>query len=171
MSNGILLLRLALAFLLIFGHATQKLAGWPSGPGLDAAGDLFERWGYRPGRVMAALAGGCELVGGVLLAAGLFTPLASALVTGTMLVAAAAAARNGLWNINGGSELALFYAAVSASLAFTGPGRYSLDHLLDVDAAGTGWGIAAAAAALATSAVVLLRRRWQLAARPAASAP
>ncbi|MEB3980052.1 DoxX family protein [Mycobacterium sp. 663a-19] len=159
MDTGLLLLRVAVALLLVFGHATQKLFAWPEGPGLDQAGKLFETWGHRPGKAMAAFAAISELVGGLLLAVGLFTPVGSAVVVATMIVAAAATAPNGLWNLRGGSELALLYGVIAASLAFTGPGKYSLDHAFGFSAAGNGWGLAMAATSAAASGLVIARQR------------
>jgi putative oxidoreductase len=157
MDVGLLLLRL-LTGLLVAGHAMQKLFGWCSGAGPDATGVLFENWGHRPGRRMALLAGTCELTGGGLLAAGLLVPFGSAVVTGTMLVAAAALSPQGLWTAKGGSELPLVYGIVAGCLAFTGPGRWSLDRALELHLAGSGWGLAAMALALTSAAVALARR-------------
>jgi putative oxidoreductase len=161
-NTGLLLLRLGFAFMLVFGHATQKLFAWPEGAGLDKTGELFEAWGHHPGKTLAGLAALCELLGGLLLAAGFLTPLGAAIVLGTMIVAAAATANNGLWNLRGGSELALVYALIAASLGFIGPGSYSLDNAFDLTAAGNGWGLGALAAGGLASALVLFRRHLHM---------
>ncbi len=158
MDIGLLALRV-LTGLLLAGHATQKLFGWCSGMGPDATGVLFEKWGHRPGRLMALLAGACELTGGGLLAVGLLTPLGAAMVTGTMLVAATALSPQGLWAAKGGSELPLLYGIVAGALAFTGPGRFALDRVLGFHLAGTGWGVSALALAAMSAGVALTRRR------------
>lgn len=165
MDIGLLILRL-LTGLLLAGHAVQKLFGWCSGMGPDATGALFEKWGHRPGRPLAVLAGVCELTGGVLLAVGLFTPLGAAVVTGTMLVAATALAPQGLWAAKGGSELPALYGIVAGTLAFTGPGRWSLDRALALHMAGTGWGLAALALAVVSAGAALGRRRMASASAP-----
>ena len=159
MDFGLLLLRILIGVLLS-GHAVQKLFGWCSGMGPDTAGVLFEKWGHRPGRLMAQVAGACELAGGVLLVFGLGTPLAAAVVIGTMLVAACALWPHGLWATQGGSELPLFYGVVAAALAFTGPGRWSVDHLLGLQMAGGGWGASAVALGAVGATTILYRRRW-----------
>ena len=158
MDTGLLILRL-LAGLLLGGHATQELFGWYGGAGLVGTGALFEKWGHRPGPAMAALAGVCELTGGTLLALGLAVPLAAALVAGTMVVAGVALAGNGVWAAKGGFELPFVYAVVAVALAFTGAGRWSLDHALGLDPQGAGWGLAALGLAVAGSGVALARRR------------
>jgi putative oxidoreductase len=158
MDIGLLALRVLTA-LLLAGHATQKLFGWCSGMGPDATGVLFEKWGHRPGKPMAVLAGACELTGGSLLAFGLLTPLGAAMVTGTMLVAATALSPQGLWAAKGGSELPLVYGIVAGSLAFIGPGSFALDRALGLHLAGTGWGLAALACALTSAGAALARRR------------
>lgn len=164
MSLGLLLLRLLLAALL-FGHASQKLFGWFRGQGPAGTGATFHGWGVRPGKQMALLAGAAELVGAVLIALGLLTPLGAAIVIGTMTVAAAVNVSNGLWAHLGGYEVAFVYAALAAVLAYTGAGAWSLDHLLGLgDFAGYGWGTAAIAVGLIGSVPPLLRRRQVLAA-------
>jgi len=75
-----------------------------------------------------------------------------------MLVAATALSPQGLWAAKGGGELPLVYGIVAGCLAFTGPGRWSLDRALDLHLAGTGWGLAALALAMMSAAVALARR-------------
>jgi putative oxidoreductase len=76
------------------------------------------------------LAAAVEITGSVLLILGLLTPLGAAMVAGTLLVAASVNADKGLWAVKGGYELPLLYALVAAALAFTGPGRISVDHAI-----------------------------------------
>ncbi|MFJ9387852.1 DoxX family protein [Nocardioides sp. NPDC101246] len=154
---GLLILRLVLAALLV-GHSMQKLAGWFQGMGPARTGEVFETWGFRPGRPMAVLAGVCELVGALLIATGLLTPLGCAIVIGTMIVAASPNAANGLWAHLGGCEVPVVYALIAAVLAITGPGAYALDEALGLPA--EPW-TAAAAIALGVLASIppLLRRR------------
>src|SRR3954471_1606545 len=97
MAEGLLIIRVTLG-LLLFAHGTQKLFGWYGGHGLDGTGGFFESVGHRPGRMMATVAGLSEAGGGMLLALGLLTPLGSAMIIGTMIVAAASVhAPHGLW--------------------------------------------------------------------------
>jgi putative oxidoreductase len=152
---GLLLLRVVLGFVL-FAHATQKLAGWFSGPGLQKAGAIFEALGQSPGRQMAVLAAGCELLAGVLLVLGLGTPVGAAIAAGTMLVAGGAmsAKARSRWNSAGGGEYPLVLALLAVCLAFTGAGSWSGDALLRTPwATAQGWdgvliGLAAVALAI-----------------------
>jgi putative oxidoreductase len=159
---GLLLLRLGLAGLL-FGHATQKLFGWFRGGGPTGAGALFETWGFRPGPALAIVAGACELVGTASIALGFITVGGCAVLIGTMIVAASPAAHNGLWAHLGGNEVPVVYAFLAVVLAFTGPGRYSLDHAFGLTAlAGLGWSVAAVAVGVVAAIPMLLRRRAAL---------
>jgi putative oxidoreductase len=131
MDLGLLLLRLALAVIL-YMHATQKLFGWFSGPGLDKAGNLFHSLGQRPGRDMARLAVTCELTGSVLVAFGLITPLGAAILAGTMLVAGGSLtlSKGTVWNAAGGGEYPLVLATFALVLGFAGPGSWSVDSAI-----------------------------------------
>ncbi|MFL1380080.1 MULTISPECIES: DoxX family protein [unclassified Nocardiopsis] len=162
MDEGLLLLRAALALLLL-GHAAQKTLGWFRGSGLAGTAPLFHSLGFRPARPMVVAAAASETAGAVLLLTGTLVPLGAAIVCGTMIVAASANADKGLWAHQGGYEVALAYGVVAAALAFTGPGAYSVDALLGM--AEYPWWVGAAAVALgaATALPVLLRRRAVLA--------
>ncbi|MBO0824098.1 MAG: DoxX family protein [Actinobacteria bacterium] len=128
MDLGLLLLRLGLAAIL-YMHATQKLYGWFSGPGLDQAGSFFESLGQRPGRQMAQLAAACEVSGATLITFGFITPLGAAVLAGTMIVAgwALTTSKGTFWNAAGGGEYPFVLAGSALVLGFTGPGGWSLD--------------------------------------------
>ncbi|QJD84109.1 DoxX family protein [Cohnella herbarum] len=129
MEWGLLLLRVIIG-LLFAGHAMQKLAGWFGGHGLAGTGGFFESIGIKPGRTMALLAGLAELVGGLLFAFGLFTPLAALLIIVTMLMAIVKVhGKNGLWVTQNGYEFNLVLIVIAVSVALIGPGDYSLDAL------------------------------------------
>jgi putative oxidoreductase len=158
MQLGLLIIH-GLVGLLFAGHGAQKLFGWFGGRGLDRTGAGMASMGLLPGRLMAAGAGAGELTGGLLLALGLFTPLAAALLVAVGLVAARTAhADKGLWNAEGGWELVMVLAVVSLGLAFNGAGAWSLDAAIGWDVAGLWWGIGSAAVGLAGGAAVLARR-------------
>jgi len=93
MDIGLFLLRLS-GGLTVAARGTQKLFGWFGGPGLDAIGQIFETLGFHPGRRHALMAGLVETGGGLLLALGLLTPVAAALVFSVMLVAGVAFTSN-----------------------------------------------------------------------------
>lgn len=171
MDVGVLLLRILLAALLA-GHAAQKLFGWFSGMGPARTGAIFEQWGFRPGRQMVLTAAVCELLGAGSIALGLLTPGGCALVIGTMIVAASPNARNGLWAHLGGCEVPVTYAGIAVALAFTGPGRYSLDNLVGLDGlSAIGWSIAAVVVGVLAAIPVLARRQAALRADAPAPAP
>jgi putative oxidoreductase len=169
-NTGLLLVRVVIAMLL-FAHATQKLNGWFDGPGLEGASSIFARMGHQPARRMVLVAAGCELSGAILLALGFATPLAAALVAGTMLVAGASLTLLGrtFWNVGGGGEYPFALAAVAATIAFTGPGRYSIDHALSMPWSDRGelvaslLGAGALALALIVAAVPISQARRNLA--------
>jgi putative oxidoreductase len=148
MDVGILLLRVTVG-LAFAAHGSQKVFGWFGGYGPEATGQFFEGLGFRPGRRHAMAAGSIEIVSGLLLAVGLLTPLAAALIASVMVVAAATVHwKNGFFITGGGYEFNLVLGVAALSVAFTGPGALSIDHAIGFAAAGTMWGLAAAIVAV-----------------------
>lgn len=94
----------------------------------------FDSMRMRPnGKVHAYLAACTELGAGILFAVGFLTPLAGAGFVGMMLVAGYTANRQaGFWSANKGWEYNLVLATVGVGVATIGPGRYSIDHALDL---------------------------------------
>jgi putative oxidoreductase len=134
MDAGLLVARLVLGAL-IAAHGAQKLFGWFGGYGLTGTGTFFEALGFRPGRVFALAAALSEVGGGALVALGFLGPIGPALMLSVMIVAAVTVHwHNGLFAMNNGIELPLLYATGAATLCLTGPGRYSVDALLGLDA-------------------------------------
>lgn len=158
MDTALLVLRLVFGLLLI-GHGTQKLFGWFGGPGLTGIAAWFGSIGFRPAKPMAVMAGLGEAVGGLLLVLGLLTPLASAIIIGTLVVAASTHARNGVWNANGGLELPLLYVTAGVALAFTGAGRFSLDSALGLPLPSVAVSVAAIVVGVVAALVVIVRAR------------
>jgi putative oxidoreductase len=145
MDVGLLLLHGA-AGLIMAGHGAQKLFGWFGGQGMQGTAEFVEKLGWRPARGFAVLLGVAEFLGGLGLAVGLATPLAAAAVIAVLANAAWVVHRpHGLWNTDLGYEYPLILIVAATSLAFTGPGRYSLDHVLDWHLSGIDWGVAALA--------------------------
>jgi len=76
------------------------------------------------------VAGGIELVGGVLLALGLFTRPTAFLLSGLMAVAYFMGhAPQGFWPIVNKGELAIIYCWLALYYAAAGPGAWSLDGM------------------------------------------
>jgi putative oxidoreductase len=146
MELGLLVIRVVVGLLFV-GHGTQKLFGWFGGHGLAGTAGFFDSIGMKPAKQHAFLAGLAEAGGGLLLALGLVTPLASAALIAVMTVAVLTVhAKNGIWNTNQGYEFNLVLVAAAFAVAAIGAGDWSLDSALGLDIAGTGWGIAALAA-------------------------
>jgi len=123
---GLLIVRLVVG-LTFAGHGTQKLFGWFGGHGLRGTAAWLESIGMKPGLLMALAAGLGELAGGLLFAAGLWVPVAAALIVITMLVAIAAVhGCNGYWVTQNGFEYNLILIAIAVAVALIGPGAYSL---------------------------------------------
>ena len=127
---GLLIIRLVIGLLFV-GHGAQKLFGWFGGYGLKGTGGWFESIGMKPGVTMALFAGLAELIGGVLFALGLLTPLAGIMIAGTMVMAIIKVhAPNGIWATSNGYEYNLTLLIVAIGIALIGPGQYALDTFL-----------------------------------------
>jgi putative oxidoreductase len=176
MELGLLVIRVIVGLLFV-GHGTQKLFGWFGGHGLAGTGGFFDSLDMRPGKQHAFLAGVAETGGGLLLALGLLTPLASAALIAVMAVAIVTVhGKNGLWVTSNGFEYNLVLAAVAFAVASIGAGNWSLDNALGLDIAGAGWGLAALAAGLlgALGAIAsgrLVSRHARGGAQPTANQP
>lgn len=155
---GLLALRVGFGGLMA-AYGTQKLLGWFNGPGWRANADGFTAMGYNPGEFFGTLAGLAELVGGLLLVVGLFTPLAAAIVLGTMINAINVLWSGGLFPADPsvpGFTTPLLFALAAAALAFTGPGRFSLDAGRPWQRQGVVWGGGAVALAVVAAVVTLI---------------
>jgi putative oxidoreductase len=126
-SAGLLLLRCAVGAIMIY-HGAQKLFGAFGGGGIAGTTQFFTSLGLPFPEPAAWLVGAVELGGGVLLVVGLLTGLAAAVIALDMIAAIALVhARQGFGGA-GGYEFTMLLTAVAVALAFTGPGRYSLDE-------------------------------------------
>ena len=148
MEIGLLALRVVVG-LTFAAHGAQTLFGAFGGQGLDRTARFFEQIGLRPGKLNAWLGGGAELLGGLLIAVGLLTPVASAVLIGDMTAAVLTVhLRNGFFDVRGGFEYNLVLVAAVFALAGIGAGAFSVDDALAIDLSGAGWGLAALGAGL-----------------------
>lgn len=159
MDVGLLVLRLVVG-LLLFGHGSQKLFGWFGGGGLAGTTGFMRTLGFRPAGLWALAAGLAEAVGGLLLAAGLFSPLGSLGIVAAMLVATFSVhLGKGIFAATGGPELPLTNMAAAVAVALAGPGRYSLDAWLGIKLPEPGFGVFLGALTVVGVIVALASRR------------
>jgi putative oxidoreductase len=124
---GLLVMRLVVG-LTFAAHGAQKVFGWWRGPGLDGFAANLTTLGFRQTDLLSAITGFTELVGGILLILGLFTPLAAAALLAISINAVWVRWGSGLFLADGGYEYDLALAALTAGLTLTGPGRVALDY-------------------------------------------
>jgi putative oxidoreductase len=133
MDVGLLIIRLSVG-LTFAAHGAQKVLGWWGGPGFAGWTGGITRMGLRPARLWAAISAGIELVGGLALALGVLTPIASAfLVAQSTYIVVRVHLPRGFWNSGGGIEFALQLFAGSLMVVATGPGAIAIDPALGVD--------------------------------------
>jgi len=134
LNLGLLVLRLLLG-LTLAAHGLAKVKG-----GLIGVGRWFQSEGLRPGILHAGMAASVETVGGLALAAGLFTPLAALAIVANMTTAGFVGHRhNGFFIIREGWEYTMVIGVGAATVAATGPGQWSVDNALDLHPSGVGW--------------------------------
>lgn len=119
------------AGLLLMPHGAQKLLGWFAGSGTtDSPGQFIATTAtMATGQTLAI--GLIELIGGLLLAIGLFTRPVAALIAGMMAVAVfqILPANGFFWN-QGGYEYPLMWGVIALAFALRGGGRYSTDAMI-----------------------------------------
>jgi putative oxidoreductase len=112
-------------------HGGQKLFGWLGGYGLEGTAGWMTSIGLEPGLLMAAMAGGAEFFGGLLLIVGLLVRPAALMLAITMLVAIVTVhLENGLFMSSNGYEFGLALLVISIGLVFRGAGSLSADRLM-----------------------------------------
>jgi putative oxidoreductase len=171
MDTALLLIRLVVG-LTLAAHGAQKVFGAFGGHGIGGTAGLLESMGFRPGRAHAWLLALAELVGGLLFAVGLLTPLAAAALAGSMIGAIITVHLDkGFFAQGGGFEYPFVLAVVAVAVAFSGPGRYSLDNAFGIVTTTEGWGIAAVVVAVISAGAILGLRQVRTGTGTAASAP
>ncbi len=132
MNTGILVLRIVTG-LILAGHGSKKLFGWFGGKGIASHAEFMDTIGAHPPQAWAYVNAIAELAGGLCFAAGLITPIASAALLGSMVIAIVRVHwRKGVWNSGGGFEYPLVLATVAFVIGLTGPGDLSLDAALNL---------------------------------------
>jgi putative oxidoreductase len=167
MDFGLMLLRVTVG-LTMSAHGAQKLFGWFNGPGIEGTARGMEALGFHPGKRHATIAGLTEFGGGLMLALGLVTPLGAALVASVMLVAALSAhVKQGFFMTAGGYEYTLVLGVAAVTLAFVGPGAFSVDALVGLPVTGVVSGALAVFVALLGGTFQLAQRHTAPAGEPA----
>lgn len=129
---GLLVLRVGLGVVL-GAHGLQKLFGWWGGSGVSGFRNSLTDVGYQHADILAYVSAGGELVAGVLLVLGLFTPLAAAgalafLINGLLAtISVRSHTRNFSFFLPEGHEYQISLIAMAAAVILCGPGRYGLD--------------------------------------------
>ncbi len=136
---GLLVLRVGLGVVLT-AHGLQKLFGWWGGGGLTGLKNSLSDIGYQHADILAYVSAGGEIVAGVLLILGLFTPLAAAgalaFLINELLATVSGGSRSHAFSyfLPQGHEYQITLIVLAVAVILCGPGRYGLD-------AGRGWAL------------------------------
>lgn len=122
LNVGLLFFRLAVGLTMAFAHGLGKI---PPKPGFVG---FLAKIGFPQAEIFAWLAGVSELLGGLFIAIGLATRVSSASLVFTMGVAAFMAHASDPWKAK---ELAVVYMFGYIFLFISGPGKYSVDAMID----------------------------------------
>jgi putative oxidoreductase len=134
---GLLLLRVVVGVIFI-AHGLQKAFGWWGGQGIDGFKTAIADAGYQHAGILTYVGAGGQIIAGVLLVLGLFTPVAAAgalaYLVNSLLTVISAQRQEGYLSVFGanGVEYLLVLATAAAAIILVGPGRYGFD-------AGRGW--------------------------------
>ncbi|MER6562032.1 DoxX family protein [Streptomyces sp. NPDC001027] len=143
MSNDITAVNAVLLILRVTVGGTFIAHGyhhWRGGGGVKGTASWFENLGLRHGALQAWASVLTEIGAGVLLVAGLFTPLAAAAVVSVMLVAFVIwHRRNGFFILKEGWEYVAVLAVTGLTLGTLGAGEWSLDQALGLRHDLYGW--------------------------------
>ena len=156
-------INLVLLVVRVAAGVTLALHGYQKfflGGRINGTAGWFESLGMRPGRLHAYLAACTEISCGLGFAVGLFTPFTAAGFVGVMVVAAWTH-KDKFFIFKDGWEYNLILGLLAVLIATIGPGRWSLDHALDIseDLSGT-TGLLIALVGLPAS-IALLAAYWK----------
>jgi len=134
---GLLALRVVIGAVFI-AHGLQKAFGWWGGGGIDGFKSALSDAGYQHAGLLTYLGAGAQIVVGILLVLGLFTPVAAAgalaYLANSLMTIVAAQRQDGYIAVFGsdGIEYLLVLIVSVVAIILVGPGRYGFD-------AGRGW--------------------------------
>jgi putative oxidoreductase len=124
---SLLILQLGIG-LTFAAHGAQKVFGWWGGPGLAGWEGAMTHMGFRPAKVFALASALTELVGGLLLAVGLLTPIAAAvLVAQAVVIIGHVHWQNGFFNAQSGIEFPLLLGIGAAAVGVAGGSAIGVD--------------------------------------------
>ncbi|MFI5259268.1 MAG: DoxX family protein [Candidatus Limnocylindrales bacterium] len=135
-----------LAFLLIrvavgitfAAHGAQKAFGWWGGPGLAKWRGAVAGMGFRPVELFVGASILAELVGGLMLATGILTPVAAALlVAQSVVIIFKVHWSKGFFSGKGGFEFPFVLGMGAIAIGIAGPGQVSLDQLIKLEPGAT----------------------------------
>lgn len=134
---ALLVLRVAFGLSMAY-HGLNKVRG----NGLAGTAGWFGSIGMKWPRAQALIAASTEIASGLLLAVGFLHPLACVAFVSLMVVAIVTVH----WKVgyfiflpNGGWEYCASIAAVATALGLLGPGKYSVDHALEISQSAGAW--------------------------------
>ena len=128
---GLLILRVGLGAVLV-AHGLQKLFGWWGGQGLTGFKNSLSDVGYQHAEILTYVGLGGEIVAGMLLVLGLFTPLAAAgalayLVNSLLAGISTQPHSRFSFFLPHGHEYEITLIVVATAVILIGPGRYGFD--------------------------------------------
>jgi putative oxidoreductase len=129
---GLLVLRVWLGVVLC-AHGLQKLFGWWGGQGVTGFKNSLSDVGYQHADILAYVSVGGEILAGVLLVIGLFTPVAAAgalafLINGLLAsVSGRPHSHSFPFFLPDGHEYQITLIVMAVAVVLCGPGRYGLD--------------------------------------------
>lgn len=124
---GLLVLRLVVGGTFV-AHSLQKLFGLWGGQGIDGFANYLGTYGFSQTTLLAWITGVGELIGGLLVVLGLFTPIGAAALLAVAANVIYLKWGAGFFDPPVGYEREALLAVGAFALLFTGPGRASLDR-------------------------------------------
>jgi putative oxidoreductase len=155
MGFGRLALRVVVGSVFV-AHGLQKLTGEFGGPGLAGTEKMMESTRMYPPRRNALAVALAETLGGLGIALGAATPVATAAVTAVMATAVRKVhGKNGFFAGKGGYEFNLTLTAAAAASVIDGPGAVSVDAVFGKSRWGVFCGLLAVGAGIVASSFAI----------------